>query len=81
MKEIILEPSHITNKRRNANMTLETFETMKNKKVAHYFTSATDRKLPDNPGINSEFLGPASYDHDRSKDILKRRKDFALKVP
>lgn len=32
LKGIILEPSHITNKRRNANLTLETFESMKNKK-------------------------------------------------
>lgn len=54
---------------------------MKNKKIAHYFNSATDRKLPEQPGFKSEYLSPATYDGDRSKDVLNKRKDFALKMP
>ena len=47
LKGIILEPSHITNKRRNAALTLETFESMKNKKQSHFFSSGTERKMPE----------------------------------
>lgn len=79
LKGIILEPSHITNKRRNANLTLETFESMKHKKQSYFFTSNTERKGQE--PAQADGVSPFSYDPHRSKDILNRRKDFALKVP
>lgn len=74
---MINEPSHITNKRKNALNRIETFEMKEKKKQSHFFSSETEKNLP----IGGQQIGPGTYNQSAAQDTIKNRKDFKIKVP
>ena len=76
-----MEPSHITNKRRNASINIETFKTAEARKQSHFFTSESRKELSRKGAANDANIGPTTYDPQLAKDALLARKEFAKEIP
>ena len=64
---------HVTNKRRNAQQQLLTFESSLAYKNNSVFTSRTDRRMFN---ISESLVGPTTYDAPAAIDKVKYRQDF-----